>query len=74
MKKVNRAMLRGKPLDEDCKSANRTTGEYGNDDRRVFCYGYTDCETEETLTKCKECGAFVYNAKPLEVSGYERIT
>lgn len=68
MKKVNRAMLRGKPLDRDCKSAHTSTGEYGNDDRRVFCYGYIDCETEETLTKCKECGAFVYNAKPLEVS------
>ena len=66
MKKVNRAKLRGRPLDSDCKRANRSIGEYGSDDRRVFCYGYTDCETEETLTKCKECGAFVYNAKPLE--------
>ena len=66
MKKVNRARLRGKPLDKDCISANTTTGEFGDYDCRVYCYGYTDCETEETLTKCKECGAFVYNAKPLE--------
>lgn len=71
MKRVSRAILRGKPLDRDCKSANTTTGEFGNDDKRVFCYGYTDAMTEEYLTKCKECGAFVYNAKPLEVSGNE---
>ena len=71
MKKVNRAILRGKPLDRDCISANTTTGEFGDYDCRVYCYGYTDCETEETLTKCKECGAFVYNAKPLEVSRNE---
>ena len=71
MKKVNRARLRGKPLDEDCKSTNRTTGEFGNDDRRVFCYGLIDAMTDEYLTKCKECGAFVYNAKPLEVSRNE---
>lgn len=37
MKKVNRAKLRGKPLDSDCKTAHTSTGEYGNDDRRVFC-------------------------------------
>ena len=68
MKRVNRAILRGKPLDRDCRSANRSTGEYGDDDRRVFCYGWIDAMTDEYLTKCKECGAFVYNAKPLEVS------
>ena len=26
---INRAKLRGKPLDSDCKRANRTTHEYG---------------------------------------------
>lgn len=67
MKKVNRAILRGKPLDRDCISANTTTGEFGNDDRRVFCYGLIDTMTDEYLMKCKKCGAFVYNAKPLEV-------
>ena len=71
MKKVNRAVLRGKPLDSDCKSANTTTGEFGNDDKRIFCYGLIDAMNDEYLTKCKECGAFVYNAKPLEVSGNE---
>lgn len=67
MKKVNRAKLRGKPLDSDCKSANTTTGEFGSDDKRVFCYGIIDAMNDEYLMKCKECGAFVYNAEPLEV-------
>lgn len=67
MKKVNRARLRGKPLDSDCKTAKTSTGEYGNDDRRVFCYGIIDSMNDEYLEKCKVCGAFVYNAKPLEV-------
>ena len=67
IKKVNRAKLRGRPLDSDCKTANRSTGEYGNDDCRVFCYGIIDTMNDEYLTKCKECGAFVYNVKPLEV-------
>lgn len=67
MKKVNRAKLRGRPLDSDCKRANRSIGEYGDDDRRVFCYGIIDVMNDEYLAKCKECGAFVYNAKPLEV-------
>ena len=64
-------MLRGKPLELDCKSAKTTTGEFGNDDRRVFCYGIIDCETDEYLTKCKKCGAFEYNAKPLEVERFK---
>lgn len=67
MKRVNRAKLRGRPLDSDCKKANRSTGEYGNDDRRVFCYGIIDMMNDEYLTKCKQCGAFVFNAKPLGV-------
>lgn len=67
MKRVNRAKLRGRPLDSDCKKAYRSTGEYGNDDRRVFCYGIIDIMNDEYLIKCKECGAFVFNAKPLEV-------
>lgn len=67
MKRVNRTMLRGKPLDSDCKSANTATGEYGDYDCRVYCYGYIDAMNDEYLEKCKVCGAFVYNAKPLEV-------
>ena len=68
IKILERQLLRGKPLDRDCISANTTTGEFGSDDKRVFCYGWIDAMTDEYLTKCKECGAFVYNAKPLEVS------
>ena len=64
--KINRAKLRGKLLDEDCKSARRSIHEYGYEDNRVFCYGLADCMTDECLTKCKECGAFVYNATPLD--------
>ena len=36
---INRAKLRGKPLDSECKRANRTTHEYGVKDDRVYCYG-----------------------------------
>ena len=66
MKKINRAQLRGKPLDEDCNKAYRTTHEYGLDDNRIFCYGLIDRMNDEELPKCRECGAWAYNAKPLE--------
>lgn len=36
---INRAKLRGKPLDSDCKKAYRTTHECGMKDDRVYCYG-----------------------------------
>ena len=62
---INRAKLRGKPLDSDCKRANRTTHEYGPEDDRVYCYGlYEDMSDWMILKKCRECGAFVDNAKP----------
>lgn len=64
--KINRAKLRGKPLDDDCKLARQSSHEYGDEDNRVFCYGIMDCMTDEYLTKCKECGAFVHNATPLK--------
>lgn len=65
--KIDRAKLRGKPLDEDCRRANRTTHEYGMHDNRVFCFGLcTDMTDWEIQEKCKVCGAFVDNAKPLE--------
>ena len=62
----NRAKLRSKPLDYDCRKAHTTTHEYGQEDDRVFCYGLQDRRTNEPLPKCQECGAFVYNAKPLK--------
>ena len=62
----NRAIQRGKPLDKDCYGCHTTTGEYGKNDDRVFCYGLQDRRTDEPLPKCEECGAFVWNAKPLK--------
>ena len=64
---IDRAKLRGKPLDEDCKRAHRTSHEYGIKDDRVFCYGIVNLMYDEPLEKCLECGAFVDNAKPLGV-------
>lgn len=62
---INRAKLRGKPLDEDCKKAVRTSHEYGLQDNRVFCYGlYKEMSDWEIKKKCRECGAYVYNAEP----------
>lgn len=63
---IDRAILRGKPLDKDCKKANISKHEYGMSDDRHFCYGLIDCMNEEYLPKCIECGAFVDNAKPLQ--------
>lgn len=64
---INRARLRGKPLDSDCKRAHRTLYEYGNEDDRVYCYGlYEDMsEWSSIRKKCRECGAYVDNATPL---------
>lgn len=66
MKIINRAQLRGKPLDILCKRARTTSNEYGPDDNRVFCYGLADCMTEELLDCCKNCKAYVGNAEPPE--------
>ena len=64
---ISRAELRGKPLDEDCKTAHLTTSEFGEDDYRVFCYGlYKEQSVTEICDKCRECKAFVENATPLK--------
>ena len=69
---INRARLRGKPLDNDCKQAHRTTHEYGMKDDRVYCYGlYEDMSDWKIREKCKECGAFVDNATPLKGGGID---
>lgn len=63
---INRAKLRGKPLDSDCKKAHRTTHECGIKDDRVYCYGlYKDMSDWKIRKKCRECGAYVDNATPL---------
>ena len=64
---ISRAKLRGKPLDSDCMRAYRTTHEYGAEDNRVYCYGLLEGMGDWSIRKkCKECGAYVDNATPLE--------
>lgn len=66
---IDRATLRGKPLDKDCYKAQRSRHEYGLKDDRVFCYGLINSMTDEYLSKCKECMAFINNAKPYKMDG-----
>lgn len=60
--KANRASLRGKPLDDDCKKANTTSHEMGLKDNRTFCYGLYACGgmSEDIDRKCLKCGAYVF--------------
>ena len=48
MKTISRAVMRGKPLDKDCKRAYISKHEYGPNDNRCFCNGlyaeWSDCE------------------------------
>ncbi len=71
MKRISRAKLRGKPLDKDCKKANRTTNEWGPEDNRVFCYGLIDYTTESFLPKCRECKANVIYAEPMTIATHQ---
>lgn len=66
MKRVSRAQLRGQALDPLCKIAHTTTGEYGPEDKRVFCYGVYDAMNDEPEELCVKCGAFVRNETPPE--------
>ena len=66
MMEINRAELRGKPLDLDCKKAHTTRHEYGQQDERVFCLGLCDKKTDDIIKKCLNCKAWVKNAEPLE--------
>jgi len=59
-----REIQRGKPLDADCLKANISKHEYGPNDNRCFCYGLINPMYEEELPKCRECGAYIYKAKP----------
>lgn len=70
-KRINRAQLRGKPLEWFCNRANTTTHEYGRHDNRVFCYGFIDCMTEELCSECADCKAQVRNAEPIKVANDE---
>ncbi|MDY5884239.1 MAG: hypothetical protein SPJ65_13100 [Roseburia sp.] len=64
--KNNRAVLRGKSLDNDCKRAKISTHEFGMKDDRKYCYGLVRAEDDCVLEKCIECGAYCLNAKPLQ--------
>lgn len=61
MKKIDRGKLRGKPLDEDCSMATRTSHELGPNDNRIFCYGLVNCVNDEIISKCRECNAYWRN-------------
>ena len=52
MKRVSRAQLRGKPLDDDCRIAGISKHECGPDDPRCFCYGLKDMMTDDLVDKC----------------------
>lgn len=67
MRIINRAKVRGKKLDEDCRKAQITRYEYGRYDPRVYCRGLADPETEELLDKCRECKALVDNSIPWDI-------
>ena len=62
----NRAKMRGEPLEEFCKKADTTTHEYGPDDHRIFCHGLIDPRDGYPCDECRNCGAYVGNARPLE--------
>lgn len=64
-KEVDRAQLRAKPLDEDCRRARTTRHEYGPDDNRVFCHGL-EWQPGSYEERCAACPAFVWNAAPPE--------
>lgn len=65
MKRVSRATLRGKPLDDDCRKYGRPDAyQYGADDRRCFCTGIWDRMHEDFEPKCRDCSAWNGNAEP----------
>ena len=66
MKRVSRAQLRGKPLDDDCRIAGISKHECGPDDQRCFCYGLKDMMTDDLVDKCWDCPAYAMNATPLK--------
>ena len=67
MARYDRAILRGKPLDEDCKRAKISKHEFGLNDKRCYCYGLFAPNTiYELHPKCQKCGAYCMNAKPQE--------
>ena len=59
MKRITRATLRGKPLDEDCKKYGRSnSGQFGVWDKRCFCTGIWNKMYEDFEQKCYMCSAW----------------
>jgi len=58
---INRAQLRGKPLDKDCKRAH--TWPVGN---KNGCFGIIDLMTDELFEECAQCGALIGNIEHRE--------
>lgn len=67
MKRITRAQLRGRKLDELCRKAHTAPCNSGPEGYcKVFCYGTYDAMTDEPLHMCLNCGAFVRNETPPE--------
>ena len=60
METINRAKIKGQPLDDDCKTA-RVCAEEDKGIKYCFCYGIVDLRYDEYLDKCKNCKACVKN-------------
>lgn len=66
MKRINRAQLKGSPLEEDCKKfAYSDPHQFGPEDKRCFCSGIWDRMRDEYCKKCVTCAAWNGNAIPL---------
>ena len=62
MKILNRAVIRGKPLESLCYRAKTLRNYNGKNDNRILCYGMAeDLEEDIVCECCKECKAFVRN-------------
>ncbi len=68
MKRLDRADLRGCPLDKDCYEAYRCSHIYGSEDNRVFCCGRYKDKHFNIDDKCLSCKAYVYNSEPLDTN------
>ena len=57
-------MVRGFPLDEQCKEFGELCREVdGDGDPRIFCTGYSN-DAGDVQTFCAECKAYVKNVTP----------
>ena len=56
--RVNRAQMRGRPLDADCYKAHLSMHEYVTETHDyIGCYGLVS-EPDTPLDKCRKCGAY----------------